>query len=94
MSVGQPKRDGAAPARGRHEWVGLRCARLLGVPRLPAAIVDLLPIGGRPGNLHMIRSRSLHFCTADGVRTVEWDSREVGRGRKPFPDGRWDETEQ
>ena len=65
---------------------------------VPAALVDRLPIDWwRPDNIHFFRSHGLHFCVANGaehsVRTTEWDSNEVGRGRKLVPVGCWDETE-
>ncbi len=60
---------------------------------IPATVIDFLPIDWwKPANLHFVRSHTLHFCTAEGVRTVEWDGKEIGRGRKLFPVGRWDDT--
>lgn len=56
-----------------------------------ARLVDVLPLAWwRPGNLRLVGSHSLHFCVGGGVRTVEWDGREIARGRKPFPLGRFD----
>ena len=70
-------------------WMGFR-----------AAIVDLLPHRlWKPGNLFMplnhrpmsylpeswnVTEHRLHFCVADGKRTVEWDGREVARGSRTF----------
>ena len=53
---------------------------------IPAALVDRLPASWwRPGNHYMVGGRSLHFCVnSDGVRTVEFEGREIGRGRAPF----------
>jgi hypothetical protein len=49
----------------------------------PSRIVDALPLRfWQPGNVYL--GGRLHFCTA-GVRTIEWNGREVGRGEKPFP---------
>jgi hypothetical protein len=47
-------------------------------------------VAGSVGGL----SHRLHFCTADRVRTCEWDTHEVGCGHMPFPLRRWDEIEQ
>ena len=65
-----------------------------------AVIVDRLPRRlWRPGNHFMpfnhrpmsylpqswkVTNHSLHFCVADGRRTVEWDGREVARGTRTF----------
>lgn len=71
---------------------------------LRAAIVDRLPRKlWAPGNFFMpfnhrpisylpeswkVADHRLHFCVADGRRTVEWDGREVARGTRPpgFPE--------
>lgn len=53
---------------------------------IPAFVVDRLPLRlWRPANLYV--GMHLHFCIdtndlADTVRTVEWEGREVGRGRR------------
>jgi hypothetical protein len=61
------------------------------------AVVDILPRRlWRPSNFFMpfnhrplpaswsLTDHTLHFCVADGRRTVEWDGREVARGTRPF----------
>jgi hypothetical protein len=49
----------------------------------PPWVVDGLPFRlWKPGNLHL--GGRLHFCS-DDVRTVEWNGRVIGRGRKAFP---------
>ena len=68
-----------------------------GAMDLMGDLIDLLPRGlWKPGNLHLPLSwlpvesnPSLHFCVATGndgttVRTVEWDGREIARGRRSF----------
>ena len=59
---------------------------------MPAFVVDHLPIGWRrPGNLHVLRHGSLHFCTDPWVRTIEWNGRVVAKGKELFPiDHVWD----
>jgi hypothetical protein len=68
--------------------------------RVRAAMVDLLPRRlWRAGNFYMpfnhrpvsylpeswtITDHTLHFCVAEGRRTVEWDGQEVARGARPF----------
>jgi hypothetical protein len=55
-------------------------------------IVDRLPVDWwRPGNFRTFGRHSVHFCTDNHVRTIEWDSRVIGEGRRMFPYGRWDE---
>ena len=57
--------------------------------RLPSRLVDALPLSlWRPANLFV--GGRLHFCT-NGARTVEWNGREIGAGRRPFP---FDEVER
>ncbi len=52
-------------------------------------LVDALPLRlWKPGNLYL--GARLHFCS-DGVRTVEWNSKRVAAGRRPFP---FDEVER
>ena len=53
-------------------------------------LVDRLPGRlWRPGNLHLIRSRALHFCLGGGGnRTIELDGREIASGRRNFT-GEW-----
>ncbi len=50
---------------------------------LPEPVVDVLPEGlWFYGNLYRVFGRDVHFCVAhDGIRTVEVDGDEVGRGR-------------
>jgi hypothetical protein len=68
--------------------------------KMRASIVDGLPSRlWKSGNLYMpfnhwpfsylpesstFTEHTLHFCVGDGVRTVEWDDREIARGAKPF----------
>ena len=64
--------------------------RLGSVPDL-AWLVDLLPRRlWKPGNLYTPFDHSLHFCSAAGdgysVRTIEWDGREIARGKEEFRD--------
>jgi len=54
-------------------------------------VVDALPERlWRPGNLYMLPGGEWHFCvgghpkTGESVRTVEWRSREIARGRRRF----------
>jgi hypothetical protein len=72
--------------------------------KLWATIVDELPSRlWKSGNLYMpfnhrpfsylpesstFTGHRLHFCVGDGVRTVEWDGREIAQGNKPvmWPD--------
>ncbi len=59
---------------------------------LPSAVVDRLPIDWwRPGNLHVRLGQTVHFCTEDHVRSIEWNGRVVAVGRKPFPFEWWDD---
>ena len=59
----------------------------------PAVLVDHLPVTWWAiGNLHTVFGSTVHFCsvpmgpTADDLRrTIEWNGREIGRGRTPFP---------
>ncbi len=62
--------------------------------RIPAAIVDLLPFRLRkPGNLRFLGDHMLHFFVGNkGPRTIEWDCREIGVGRRAFPFGHWDDA--
>jgi hypothetical protein len=58
---------------------------------VPDWVVDMLPRRlWKPGNLFMPFRHDLHFCSAldagRPVRTIEWDAREVGRGRQRFQD--------
>jgi hypothetical protein len=47
---------------------------------VPALVVDRLPAKlWRPGNVHA--GARLHFCVEE-TRTIEWNGRVVGRGRK------------
>lgn len=54
-----------------------------------APIVDQMPAGlWSSGNLLVLPGGDLHFCTAltdagSSVRTIEWNARELARGRKP-----------
>jgi len=58
---------------------------------VPGVLVDLLPVDWwRPGNLHQFGKHSLHFCDEDHARSIEWNERIIGQGRKLFPYGRWD----
>jgi len=66
--------------------------------KLWPTIIDRLPSRlWRSGNLYMpfnhrpfsylpesstFTEHTLHFCAADGRRTVEWDNREIARGEK------------
>jgi hypothetical protein len=68
--------------------------------KLRATIVDALPSRlWKPGNLYMpfnhrpfsylpecstFTEHTLHFCVEEGVRTVEWDDREIARGTVPY----------
>jgi len=67
--------------------------------KIRATIVDGLPSRlWKSGNLYILFNHrpfsylpevrhspnTLHFCVGDGVRTVEWDDREIARGAKPF----------
>jgi len=59
--------------------------------RLIERVVDALPERlWRPGNLYMLPGGDWHFCvgsnprTGQSVRTVEWQGREVARGRRRF----------
>jgi hypothetical protein len=65
--------------RWRSEGLIIRC-----VSALIALLVDRLPARlWRPGNLHFIRSRALHFCLGGGGnRTIELDGREIASGRR------------
>ena len=61
---------------------------------VPRGVVDLLPVDWwAPGNLHLIGKHDLHFCSQDGLRTVEWDGRVVALGRRPFPYDRWSDDQ-
>ena len=52
---------------------------------LPAFVVDRLPIAWwRPGHLHRVLGRELHFCDGDHVRTIEWNGRTVAHGKRVF----------
>jgi hypothetical protein len=62
-------------------------------------LVDLLPVAlWKPGNLYV--GLRLHFCLGSGddgwsVRTVEWNSKEILRGRRDASDvtsRHWDES--
>lgn len=50
---------------------------------IPTVVVDVLPERlWFYGNLYRVFGRDVHFCVADGgLRTVEVDGDEVGRGR-------------
>jgi hypothetical protein len=47
-----------------------------------------MPFNHRPFSYLPETSRftehGLHFCVADSVRTVEWNGREIARGRRTF----------
>lgn len=67
---------------------------------LPAFVVDRLPSSWwRPGNLHFLASRVLHFCCDHApevphvVRSIELDGRVLARGRRPFDLDRWNELD-
>jgi hypothetical protein len=54
-----------------------------------AWLVDVLPSRlWKPGNLYMPFGHRLHFCSGTGaahsVRTIEWDGREIARGKQQF----------
>ena len=64
--------------------------------RSVATVVDALPLWlWRPPSLYL--GMRLHFCSgrpghesaADSVRTVEWNSREIAHGHRPFPHEEW-----
>jgi len=52
---------------------------------IPAWLVDALPERlWWLGNLYRVFGHWLHLCVGDARRTIEFDGREVGRGRKPL----------
>ena len=52
---------------------------------IPAIVVDRLPARlWHAANLYLVFGRRVHLCTGGGVRTIEVDDEEVGRGSKPF----------
>ena len=54
---------------------------------IPAPLVDALPERfWWLGNVYLVFGHRLHMCIGDGCRTVEFDGREIGRGRKPLGD--------
>jgi hypothetical protein len=72
----------------------LSTAYLCSVRTVVAMLVDSLPARlWLPANLHIIGSRTVHFCLGGGRRTVELDGREIARGRRdcagewPFREG-------
>ena len=78
-------------SRDRHIPPLLSSGKIDSVKALPAALVDRLPVDWWcPGNLHLLLGQRLHFCTDSDVRTVEWNDRVIGRGRRPFSFDRWE----
>jgi hypothetical protein len=52
---------------------------------IPARLVDALPEKlWWLGNTYRVFGHRLHLCIGDACRTIEFDGREVGRGRKPL----------
>jgi hypothetical protein len=67
------------------------CVRHPAAVRLVEPVVDALPERlWRPGNLYSLPAGDWHFCVGDDprlgrpVRTIEWRSREIARGRRRF----------
>jgi hypothetical protein len=55
--------------------------------RILALLIDVAPRWvWKPANLRIVRGHTLHFCFGhEGRRTIEWDGREIGVGRRQWP---------